>query len=906
MASTSIGGRRRPQPTARQYVVGGATAAASGALNGALRVIGDYVVAKGSTSLSLGAVGNAAFASGGVALGIFALYSIGSYAISQMAEREKMVFMVDPSKVYNVTSNQARYLETIPVTYGTHIIYPTSVTTSRVDIGDWANYDPATVTGSSGTDTKKSTTRVILCVGSGEYMIDVLNIRVGQNSITTTEFMSQDDGMTLSASSASVVGPGETFRAEDIEAVRGTNVAGFQGLQFNPLILLSTAGVGVLDGNPGRNLFTSFTSNIGTNSIANQKTTAKPEIAIISSPSDTVENVDISFYFEKRIMNNRNALSDGITLGVQVTDPETLVSDYIVTGTFIQAKSDGTLINDDGTPVPLVNAKGQLAADVTQGLYPQNIRTITGAVPWTHSTAANQTKFSPSQHTATDALRRRVLSAGFNYVGVSQNDPTNVGFVFSDRRHFRHVDQNINESTNYQQRFVVRSANLPPLGDSTLVPRAERVWILLLVPYHLIHTDKTSGSPVNLRDSCNTILKIAQISVKKTSPDINPYYNSALRNVSDYTFIQAKVPGVATFDNLETLFQNADRDKINAIVTRKLRVYKNDAWTTATEVTESPIWAVADIFTSSVGGKLDHDTNLVGSEMEQLAQYYENEGLHYNEVIDSPQGTLDLINNIGSLFDFMVYQHGSRWRLTRDFYASNIEYLIFESDCVDNIDATYQANQENVDNILDISYLEGKTWLKSSVIVPADYYQPGVDPENVTQFQIRGLTELNSIRRFARSRLLKSRYRRQVLNVTLREIGMILKPNDTIGLVHSYFTEEYAYGQVISSERINGVDFLTTDTDTDIRGVGNIIFRNENGTPSHQLSAERVSANRFRIDDDLQMVDLITDPSRIRTAYSFALPTKILYNRCKVMSVAPNGVFSYNVTMLIDRQEAYV
>ena len=897
MGSASIGGRRRPQPTSTQYTIGGVTAAATGALSGGLRVISDYVVSKGATSLSLAAVGNAAFASGGVALGIFALYSIGSYAVSQMSERERMVFMPDPSRVYHITHNGARYLETIPVIYGRHIVYPMSVTTSTIDTQAWSNYNPFDIASRVNDVSQRVATRSVLCVGSGEYDIPIDSIRVGENPLTKSNFMAADTGMLLTPASVNVVGPGEIFSQDELTAVSGTNVLGFQGKPLNPFTVLSSAGVGSLDGNSGRSLFRSLSRTFGTNG-SGRDSIAQPIIAPISLPGDVVQRVSVSVATSKdgrqmtvsQLSNVRNA---------GFSNPETLVSDYLLTGVFIQARSDGTLINEDGTPVPVANANGELVA--TGGLFPRDITSITGAVAWQHSTTENQNRFLPNMQARTDAFSQQVDFAGFRYIGVTNN---NIGFVYLDRRTFQ--NGGINDERKRELRYTLTSANLPALGDSTLVPRADRIWMLMMIPYHIMHTNRTSGNAKALRDSVTAQFSIAQVSVQKTSINTNPYYNSGLRNVSDYTFLQAKVPGQDVFDNLRNLVQNAETNKINAIVSRKIRVYRNGIWTSSIELTRSPIWAIADIFTSSVGGKLDPDLNLIGSEMEELANYYESQELYYDEVIDAPQGILDVINNIGSLYDFMVYQHGSRWRLTRDFYAHSIGYLIYESDCIDNIDATYQATQENIDNLLDISYLEGTTWLKTSLVVPADYYTPGVDPENVSQFQLRGLTDIDAIRRFARSKLLKSRYRRQVLNVTLREIGMILKPNDTIGLVHSYFTEEYSYGQVISSERIGGVDFLTTDTDTDITGVGRILFRNEDGTPSHQLHAERVSPHRFRIDHDLELVDLITDPTRVRTSYTFAAPNKPLYNRCKVMAVAPNGVLSYNVTMLIDMQEAYI
>ena len=900
--SSGSSGRRRQQPTNDQYVAAGATAAATGALSGSLRVISDYVVSKGATSLSLAAVGNAAFASGGVALGIFALYSIGTYAISQMAERQKEVFMVDPSRVYEITSNKGRYLETIPVTYGKHIIYPLSVTTALVDNAAWSNYTPATSASFSPVATKKQAVRDILCVGSGEYDIAVNDVRTGQNPLATTKFMAADDNKLLEPGEVSIVKQGEIFSQANINAVSGVAVAAWSQVQFNPFVVLSTGSIGTLNtrslGGSGETLFRSLGISIGTNQNG-RNSKALPELRKISNPGDTVQRVSINFSFQKRGSAGIRSFLSGSS--------SWLVSDYLVSGIFIQAKADGTLINEDGTPVPVVDSNGRIVA--TGGAFPQNITTITGAWAWEHRDPTIRAQYNPGYQEISGVPEaiffQRNENAGFRYQGIARNRPNNIGFVHMDRRQFQGGSSGHTDTSTGVQNFTVQSADLPLLGDTELVPRENRVWMLMLIPYHLMHSNgiNNAGAAQKVVDAN---LTVAEVKVEKISPDENPYYNSALRNTSRFVFIQVKIPGGAKYDDLTSLFNNAERNKVNAIVCRKLPVYRNGIWTSSVELTRSPIWAIADIFTSSVGGKLDRDLNLIGSEMEDLANYYESQELYYDEVIDSPQGILDIINNIGSLYDFIVYQHGSRWRLSRDFYAHSIAYLIYESDCIDNIDATYQANQENVENILDISYVESMTWLKTSLVVNADYYVVGEDVENVTQFQVRGLTNIDAIRRFARSKLLKSRYRRHILNVTLREIGMILKPNDTIGLVHSYFNEEYSYGQVISSERIGGVDFLTTDTDTDIEGVGRILFRNEDGTQSHQLHAERVSPHRFRVDHDLELVDLITDPTRVRTSYTFAAPNKPLYNRCKVMSVAPNGAFSYNVTMLVDCPEAYI
>ena len=470
-----------------------------------------------------------------------------------------------------------------------------------------------------------------------------------------------------------------------------------------------------------------------------------------------------------------------------------------------------------------------------------------------------------------------------------------------------------NDSLKRNVRYSVTSTNLPALGDSTLVPRQNRKWMLLLTGYNLIATSTTNRNAIirtNNEITPRTRLSIQELSVAKITRISQHFFNGDGRNISPYTFAEGLVPSGSVSLVKNALLQGGDRERISVIVTRRLHVYKDGAWTTGsnTEVTRSPVWAIVDMLTSEAGGRLNHDLNFVGSELEQLANYYDAQNLYYDEVVDQEQNILDLVNYVAGLYDFMVYQHGSRWRMVRDYYASNIEYLIFESDCIDSIEATYNASQENIDNIFDISYVtHGGNWTKESLTVAADYFDPSTDRAKVSQIETRGMSDVDAVRRFCRSKLLKSRYRRHIISVKMREIGMILKPNDVIGFVHTHFGENYCYGQVVAQQTDDeGVHFIDVDTNTDIEGIGKIIFRDELGRPTHQYNAELVEDHRFRIDGDITQVSLITDPSRIRTSYSFTTSTGVFYNRCKVISIAPDGFLSYDVTLLIDNQESYL
>ena len=128
---------RRSRGSVRSYAIGGAGAAAGGALGSTLALIGEYAVAvqKGASlaGFTAGAFATAAGYGAALAVALYAVYAVGSYALSLFAARETIVFQPNQSQVYRVRANQARYLATIPVVYGNHISYATSVLDSGVD-----------------------------------------------------------------------------------------------------------------------------------------------------------------------------------------------------------------------------------------------------------------------------------------------------------------------------------------------------------------------------------------------------------------------------------------------------------------------------------------------------------------------------------------------------------------------------------------------------------------------------------------------------------------------------------------------------------------------------------------------------------------------------------------------------
>ena len=909
MSDLSLRNPGQRRTTAQGYAIGGAIAAASGALDGALAPIAKFAVAKVAgdalPALSLSIVGSSALASAGIALALFGAYAVGSYFLSTVNARTETVFMAHPSRVYNLTTNSTRYFEAIPITYGLHSMFGISVISSVVNNHNWTNYViNAGLSSSHRPNSRtKGSVRFILCVGGGDYTVQDTDVRLGLDPIVAIKFTTEESNKKLQPANVNVVLPGHKFSASTYRDLSSTRVELLSNRLFN-----SAKGASMLrnrfDGSVGRAIFTTFrpsypTEIAGESSGRNLSNVASPLLARISSPGEVVLGVTLSFEFLIRTINRELHIAT--------------CSDYIVTGTFIQAKADGTLINEDGTPVPLVDSNGMPSTVPGRGVYPADITAITGAFPFQHESEDDRTIFHPSyqvQPTASDPLpifyrttrddSAMTDASGFTYTDVFRDNPRNVGFVLMDRRY---RDESVSNNT---LKYSATSSRTAELSHSELVPKSERVWVLMLTAYHIIYTEQNNVGDAFLRTSAR--LKLTETSVQK-APEVDSrlFFNSDFVNVSRYTFVEGSIPADSVTGEIRDLFNTADRNRINIILRAKLRTYRNNAWSTTTTETRSPVWAVGDILTSNVGGGLDHDLNLVGSEMETLANYYDAQKIYYDEVIDSQQSIIDLVNYIGRLFDFVVYQQGSRWRLSRDFYASNIDYLIFESDCIASIEASYDAAQENLPNVMSASYVESNSWTKNSITVEGDFFDPNNDKENATQIEMRGLTELTSVQTTCRSLLQKSRFRRHLLNVEVREIGMMLKPNDTIGFVHSFFHAEYNDGQVISSEtNTDGVHFINTDTDTGITGIGKMIFRDELGRPTHQYDAERVDHNRFRIDGDLTQVSLITDPSRIRTSYSFTPAAGRFYDRCKILSVIPTGTLSFNLLVVIDDQRAYL
>ena len=346
------------------------------------------------------------------------------------------------------------------------------------------------------------------------------------------------------------------------------------------------------------------------------------------------------------------------------------------------------------------------------------------------------------------------------------------------------------------------------------------------------------------------------------------------------------------------------QNRFSVVATRILPVYDGTQW--VMQPTRSPIWAMVDILTNQTyGGRLDRDLNLFPAELRTLALELEGEGVYFDEVIDTAGTPLAIVTNIGDLFSLIVYEHGHVFRIRRDRYSTQIDFLLTEVDTMSDSNLLIEFPNEERSRAIVATFTTRTTWQRQTI-------RSGELVESPRTITVTGITEATKVQQYIQRKRLRSQYRNTKFTLRIAYVGMLLFPTQIVGVAHSLFNQNNGTGEVVTFTNITddmgvvtGADFTLND---DVTGDGFIMFRLRDGERSHVYPVTRVDRNAIRITGDVTPLDnnIITNLSRRRTQYTFAQNQADLYTICKVLSVKPISDVSTDVELLVEDERAYL
>ena len=771
----------------------------------------------------------------------YKIYDIASYAL---VEPELKMERISRSNTYNQRMNTVSEGQVIQTAYGDHIVYPQATTLATLT--DWSNYDPSTpnVNPPDPEDGEGTEERahILYAIGLGDYAVrDVL---LGDTTLTT-DATSQEGHYTLYGTNDNLGGD----RA--VETAMTYVVPSISNLQLLPATRVESNAFGL---ETDYNNY--FIRGRNTDNDIIRVLPIATEREFYPTPSG--EQID-RYRFHLVFPNGRGFLN-----------PPTR---WLVQDTF------GIALE-------------QRIEDLDGNIVPQpRIDNMGDEIPNSEGTQWNLIAGADGEDSS--FLYRHGAMA------------TRIPITMQDTKII--VDGDMQSSTTSEVKITVEGTVARTLEEGQRFKFRIRAfhWITVTPTLGVGSTFTTSLTGQYIGDtSYKRLPKACTLKSFEVVLSESSIINASLRNRTGTTLLSIMYSPVYRNQSDFDAPNFVRSTRLSVVATRILPVYDGTQW--VMQQTRSPVWAIVDVLTNQTyGARLDRDTNLFPAELRTLALELEAEEVYYDEVIDRSATPLSIIINIADLFSLIVYQHGHVFRIRRDRYSTQIDFLLTEVDAMSDSNLVIEFPSEERSRALVATFITRGIWQKRTI-------RSGELVASPKTLTLTGITEASRAQQYIDRKRLRAQYRNTKFTLRIAYVGMLLFPTQIVGVAHSLFNQNNSTGEVVTFTNITddmgvvtGADFTLND---DVTGDGFIMFRLRDGERSHVYPVTRVERNAIRITGDVTPLDnnIITNLSRRRTQYTFAQNQADLYTICKVLSVKPISDVSTDVELLVEDERAYL
>jgi len=251
--------------------------------------------------------------------------------------------------------------------------------------------------------------------------------------------------------------------------------------------------------------------------------------------------------------------------------------------------------------------------------------------------------------------------------------------------------------------------------------------------------------------------------------------NAFLQTTADFSGLTLLALKMRATDNLS---QRSSR-MINCIVTRKLPVWQDGAWT-APQATRSIAWAIADVLKANYGAKLN-DSRIDILALVALNQLWQTRQDNFDGVFDQKLTVWDALTRIARCGRAIPILQGGITRIIRDeqkslpvalFSPRNIAKGSFKIDYVMPGDDTADA--------VTVEFFNAKTWKTDEITASL----PDSNAEQPAKVSLFGCTNEAHALREGMYMAAANRYRRRMVSFRTELEGMIPTYGDLIALAH--------------------------------------------------------------------------------------------------------------------------
>ena len=780
----------------------------------------------------------------------YKIFDIGQYVLTDNAVKDERI---SQSNTYNEKINSVSEGTVMQSGYGDHIMFPQAV--SLASISNWANYNPNIPTVNPPTpkdgDGTEERVRIMYSLGLGDY--NVTDVVIGNTTLNTDE--NDQNGFYRIYNTSDIFGAS----SEIIDVSRRYIVPTIDNVRLLPATRVEST---LLAGETNYNNY--FIRGANTDNRIIRTLPISNDIEFYPTPSgEQIDSYRFNLTFpEGRAlpMNNEGIGNSWLVVDIFGVALEQRIED--LDGNIIPQRRLG----NDGNPI--TGSEGTQWNIIQGERAPSNL--IGDTIPMTMqdqklmATIPDQSGLSVW---GTNNEIRITVEGRIRYGNTIATLQTGQRFKFRIRAFhlIRTSPQRIDLTSNFTNNSIGRY-----IGDTNYA---------------------------RLNKLC--LLKSFEVVLSESSIQDN-----AGRNRTGATLFLIQCPPTYQRQLDFSAPEFVRRNRFSVRGTRILPVYDGTQW--IMQPTRSPVWAIVDILTNQTyGGRLNRDVNLFPAELRTLALELEAEQVYYDEVIDQPASPLAIVTNIADLFSLIVYEHGHVFRIRRDRYSTQIDFLLTEVDLMSDSNLLIEFPNEERTRSIIATFTARTTWQRETTRVG----ELVTSPRTIT---VTGITQRSKVQEYVQRKMLRSQYRNTKFTLRIAYVGMLLFPTQIVGVAHPLFGQNNSTGEVVTFTNITNDMGVVTGADftlnNDVSGDGFILFRLRDGERSNVYPVTRVDRNTIRITGDVIPLEnnVITNLSRRRTQYTFAQNEADLYTICKVLSIKPISDVSTDVELLVEDPRAYV